>query len=184
MSKTRQKARPSSVNFYIDGKLYKKHRVNRPANLIYLWDYAEHKLVQMFFSDFLMKKEQAWTITEAGKLLGVTHASVRNVLYCRNVIDPPQRSYSIDRYLKGELDDNPYPTSYWLQLSNDDVRALREYYSTTMKAHDKLGAPYSIHSKENLPTAAELEGILANSPTLYVKGTDGEFAPVFAAPKL
>lgn len=102
--------------------------------------------------------ENAYSIAEAGKILGRHKVSIERYILAGKIKEP-QRVYAISN-----------PDGKWnkFMLSESDILDLHQFIAEEG------------HSKE-LPSRTELLALLKQNVILYTKSSDGNFVPVWKA---
>jgi hypothetical protein len=127
--------------FYLNGNLHKVVHVNRAKDLLTAFDYQEGKMKIYPWSDVKRQKQNAFTITEAAKLIG-RHKD-RIVRYMREEeIVKPQREYNTETGRMGR---------YF--FSEEDMLKMHEFFASI-----HIGRPRKDGKVTNnmLPTRQEL----------------------------
>lgn len=151
--------------FYLNSNLHKILHRNRPADQVIAYDFSDGKRKVYIWSEVLKTMQHAFTIREAGHLVGRSHDRIyRYILY--GYIEPPQREYNLETGRLGR---------YW--FSEDDVLDLIEYMSTI-----HLGRPRKDGriTNDHTPSRAEMKRMMRTHKVIYVK-EGGEFVPIWKA---
>lgn len=151
--------------FYLNGALHKVIHVNRAKDTATTYDFTEHKFKVYSWSDIKRRKQNAFTITEAGRLIG-RHRD-RLVEYMeRGDIEYPQREYNLE---------SGKPGRYF--FSEDDLIKVRDYLATV-----HIGRPRKDGRITNnrIPSREEFRALIQSGRVLYVKENE-DFVPVWKA---
>ena len=155
--KKRSGLRKKFLYFFLNDKLHKVIRSSRAKDELVAWSYPDKKRVLYSFSDVQKNMETAYTLKEAGELLGRHKVTIEEYIL-QGKISTPQRIYPIS---------NPDSKWYKFMFSESNILKLHEYI---------LEAGYS----KNIPSKAELQALLKHNMILYTK-TDSGFVPVWKA---
>jgi hypothetical protein len=155
--KKRSGLRKKFLYFFLNDKLHKVIRSSRAKDELVAWSYPDKKRVLYSFSDVQKNMETAYTLKEAGELLGRHKVTIEEYIL-QGKISIPQRIYPIS---------NPDSKWYKFMFSESNILKLHEYI---------LEAGYS----KNIPSKAELQALLKHNMILYTK-TDSGFVPVWKA---
>lgn len=157
----KQKRRAASkkfVYFFLNNKIHKVLRSSHAKDEMIAWCYPDKKRV--LYSLSLVKKnmENAYTVAQAGQILGRHKVTIEEYIL-QGKIKIPQRVYPISN-----------PESKWskFMLSETDIMDIHQFISDS---------GYS----GKLPSRNELRAILKQNLILYTKTTDGKFVPVWKA---
>lgn len=149
--------------FFLNGHLHKVLHIQRAQDLVTAYDFTEHRAKVYPWADVKRKMQNAFTITEAAKL--VDRHRDRIVRYIREgEIKEPQREYNLNTK---EL--------YRYFFSEDDMMELHEYMASL-----HIGRPRNDGRVTNnrLPSREHMKALVKSQEILYVK--DGEeYVPVW-----
>ncbi len=173
-------SRKDPGHFFWDGNLHKVLRVVKPANLVEAWCYEDRKIVDLLYSDY---RHNAKIAVQSGRAAEIMHVSARSMkrYIAMERIHPPARAYALD----GRFGAYP-PDATWYDVKSKfwwgehNLIELHEYLSTVSRGYKRLDGRPSPMSK--LATKAEIRAAFNNSTMLYVKGTKGDYVPVFNQP--
>ena len=154
----RQRVRKKFVYFFLNDKVHKVIRLSRAKDEIVAWSYLDKKRVMYSYAQVDKHMEQAYTIIQAGKILGRHMVTIEEYIL-QGKIKQPQKVYSIS---------NPNSTWSKYMLSESDILDIHQFILDDGHIRD-------------LPSRAELKALLKNSLILYTKTTDGKFVPVWKA---
>lgn len=174
--------RKSPRHFFWDNKLHRVLRINRPANLVEVWCFSERKSKSILYTDYRNNAKVAVQTGTAAKILRVSSITLFRYIK-KGAIKPPERSYAFDG-LFGQA----APDGHIKNISNQNHLWWGEH--SLMEAHDAMmevrrgfkrkdGGPTPL---QKIATKAEIHAAFNNSTTLYVKGKDDEFVPLFRQP--
>jgi hypothetical protein len=155
--KKRSRVRKKFLYFFLNNKLHKVIRLSRAKDEVFAWCYPDKKRVMYSYSDAEKNMETAYTIKQAGQILGRHKVTIEEYIL-QGKISTPQKVYPIS---------NPESSWYKFMFSESDIFKLHEYI---------LEAGYT----KDLPSKAELRALLKNNIILYTK-TDSGFVPVWKA---
>lgn len=155
--KKRSSLRKKFLYFFLNDKLHKVIRSSRAKDELIAWCYPDKKRVLYSFSDVQKNMETAYTMKQAGEILGRHKVTIEEYIL-QGKISMPQKIYPIS---------NPDSKWYKFMFSESNILKIHEYI---------LEAGYS----KNLPSRAELKALLKNNMILYTKTVDG-FVPVWKA---
>lgn len=141
--------------FYLNGKLHKVLKVQRPKDLVECYIYSEQKRVLYAWSSFKRNRRPAFRRKQVSQLLD-RHPVVITRYLEEGRIPRPEMSHELTTKAPGDY--------YW---SEEDILALHEYLVETGKKH--------------VPTRAELIAMMRTEKVVYVKNTNGDFVPVWRA---
>jgi hypothetical protein len=155
--KKRSGIRKKFLYFFLNNKLHKVIRSSRARDEVIAWCYPDKKRVLYSYADMHKNMENAYTIKQAGLILGRHKVTIEEYIL-QGKISIPQKVYPISK-----------PESAWskFMFSESDILKLHEYI---------LEAGYT----KNIPSRAELRALLKNNMILYTK-TDSGFVPVWKA---
>lgn len=158
-NRKRKTQRKTFKYFYLNKKLHKVIRISRVKDSIVAWSYLDHKRVMYSYSDVIKNMQNAYTMTEVGKILNKHKVTIEDYILEQKIL-PPQKAYPI-----GKKD------SKWSKylFSEDDILDLHEFI---------LSAGRNI---ESLPNRNELKALLKHNIILYTRTNDGKFVPVWKA---
>jgi hypothetical protein len=155
--KKRSGVRKKFLYFFLNDKLHKVIRSSRAKDELVAWSYLDKKRVLYSFSDVQKNMETAYSMKQAGQMLGRHKVTIEEYIL-QGKISVPQKIYPIG---------NPDSRWYKFMFSESSILKLHEYI---------LEAGYS----KNLPSKAELQALLKHNMILYTKTADG-FVPVWKA---
>jgi len=168
--KTKGKRRKRITFFYWEKRLHKVLRINKPANLVDAWSFSEHKSVSILYSDFRQHAGKAITTVAAARLMNVHKMTLFRAWHNGNIHEP-EKSYPL---IEGSTKPGVH---YW---GEHNMLELHDYMMTVHRGrprNDGMVIPY-----QNLPTRAELIGLMNNTQPVYIKDEDGKFIPLFKPP--
>lgn len=146
------------VYFFLNDKIHKVLKASHSRDELIAWCYPDKKRVLYSYSLVKKNMENAYTIKQAGEILGRHKVTIEEYIL-QGKIKEPQRVYPIG---------NPESTWNKFMLSEGDILDLHQFITD---------AGYS----GNLPSRNELRAILKQNLILYTKTNDGEFVPVWKA---
>lgn len=163
--RSREAAKRRKVRyFYVNGNLHKVLTVQRGQDLMYAWDFAEKKRKMYVLSDVRKRMQNAFSISEAAKMLGRHRMTIDSYIR-EGQVRTPQRAYNMFTQRPGR---------YW--LSEDDVLEVHEFM-----ASQHAGRPRNdgLITNYPMPTRAEVKALVRQEMVLYTKDDKGEFVPVW-----
>lgn len=155
--------------FFANGELHKILRLSRGEDLVVAWNYPQGKRVAYVWSNVQNSMQHAYSLTVAAKILN-RHRDVIKRHIKNGAIREVGQTYSID--------ERKSPGVYY--MSEDNIREMHAFLLTVSIGRPRKDGQVVI---SGLPTKAELEALLRHETVLYVKGEDGEFAPVWKQPE-
>jgi hypothetical protein len=154
----RQRLRKKFVYFFLNGKVHKVLRLSRAKDEVVAWSYIDKKRVMYSYAQVDKNMERAYTVLEAGKILGRHRVTIEEYIL-QGKIKQPQKVYPIS---------NPESTWSKYMLSESDILDIHQFIIDAGHIRD-------------LPSRAELQALLKHNLILYTKTTDGKFVPVWKA---
>jgi len=154
----RQRLRKKFVYFFLNGKVHKVLRLSRAKDEVVAWSYLDKKRVMYSYVQVDKNMERAYTVLEAGKILGRHRVTIEEYIL-QGKIKQPQKVYPIS---------NPESTWSKYMLSESDILDIHQFIIDAGHIRD-------------LPSRAELQALLKHNLILYTKTTDGKFVPVWKA---
>lgn len=154
----RQRLRKKFVYFFLNGKVHKVLRLSRAKDEVVAWSYVDKKRVMYSYAQVDKHMERAYTVVEAGKILGRHRVTIEEYIL-QGKIKQPQKVYPISN-----------PDSSWSKymLSESDILDIHQFIIDAGHIRD-------------LPSRLELQAILKHNLILYTKTDDGKFVPVWKA---
>lgn len=159
-----QRRRPVRY-FYLDDELYKVLWINRPGDLIIAWNYKEGKRMAYVWSDVRKRMGRAFPVGEVSKMINRHVVNIEKYIL-EGKIRAPQRLYS--------MDEKRTPGKY--MFSEKDVLGLHDYLLTVHYGRPRKDGRIT---PGKMPSRAELKAMMQHDTMVYVKTSDGEFAPVW-----
>jgi len=154
----RQRLRKKFVYFFLNGKVHKVLRLSRAKDEVVAWSYVDKKRVMYSYAQVDKNMERAYTVLEAGKILGRHRVTIEEYIL-QGKIKQPQKVYPIS---------NPESTWSKYMLSESDILDIHQFIIDAGHIRD-------------LPSRSELQALLKHNLILYTKTTDGKFVPVWKA---
>lgn len=162
---SRSRNRSDLRYFYLNSNLYKILRVNRPQDFVEVWNFTEHRVEGLIWSDVRKRAERAFTLQEVCSMIGRTRVTVELAIV-EGKIKAPQRIYTLD------LDRKPGKYLF----SEKDVLDVHDYFLTVHVGRPRADGKIT---PGKMPTKQELRAMMRHDTVLYVKNDDGEFVPVW-----
>ena len=156
--KNRQGLRKKFFYFFLNGKIHKVLKASRAKDEIIAWCYPDKKRVMYSYSQVEKSMEKAYSIIEAGEILGRHRVTIEEYIL-QGKIKKPQKVYPIS---------NPDSTWSRYMLSESDILDIHQFIIDAGHIRD-------------LPSRSELQAILKHNLILYTKTDDGKFVPVWKA---
>jgi hypothetical protein len=156
--KNRQGLRKKFFYFFLNGKIHKVLKSSRAKDEIVAWCYPDKKRVMYSYSQVDKSMEKAYSIVEAGKILGRHRVTIEEYIL-QGKIKRPQKVYPIG---------NPDSTWSRYMLSESDILDIHQFIIDAGHIRD-------------LPSRSELQALLKHNLILYTKTEDGKFVPVWKA---
>jgi hypothetical protein len=156
--KNRQGLRKKFFYFFLNGKIHKVLKASRAKDEIIAWCYPDKKRVMYSYSQVEKSMEKAYSIIEAGEILGRHRVTIEEYIL-QGKIKKPQKVYPISN-----------PDSAWSRymLSESDILDIHQFIIDAGHIRD-------------LPSRSELQALLKHNLILYTKTVDGSFVPVWKA---
>jgi hypothetical protein len=154
----RQRLRKKFIYFFLNGKVHKVLRLSRAKDEVVAWSYVDKKRVMYSYAQVDKSMERAYTVVEAGKILGRHRVTIEEYIL-QGKIKQPQKVYPIS---------NPESTWSKYMLSESDILDIHQFIIDAGHIRD-------------LPSRSELQAILKHNLILYTKTEDGKFVPVWKA---
>ena len=154
----RQRLRKKFVYFFLNGKVHKVLKLSRAKDEVVAWSYVDKKRVMYSYAQVDKNMERAYTVLEAGKILGRHRVTIEEYIL-QGKIKQPQKVYPIS---------NPESTWSKYMLSESDILDIHQFIIDAGHIRD-------------LPSRAELQALLKHNLILYTKTDDGKFVPVWKA---
>jgi hypothetical protein len=156
--KNRQGLRKKFFYFFLNGKIHKVLKASRAKDEIIAWCYPDKKRVMYSYSQVEKSMEKAYSIIEAGEILGRHRVTIEEYIL-QGKIKKPQKVYPIS---------NPDSTWSRYMLSESDILDIHQFIIDAGHIRD-------------LPSRSELQALLKHNLILYTKTVDGSFVPVWKA---
>jgi len=145
--------------FFLNEKIHKVLRSSRSKDELVAWCYPDRKRVMYSYSQVKKYMENAYTIVEVSSMLNKHRVTIQDYILEGKVMTPA-KIYPI-----GEPDSKSWSKYMFNEKNIFDI-------------HEHILD--SGHSGE-LPSKAELRGLLKNNFILYTKTEEGKFIPVWKA---
>lgn len=171
--KRSEKAKPRKF-FFINKRLHRILKINRPANLVEAWCYADACKVTILYTEYKTKGEKAVSITEAAKLMNTSKDTIKRAIYSESV-HRPQQAYPIGNMNKNSL----RAKSYYLSLEN--LLEIWEYQMTVHQGRPRYDG--EIMPNQRLPTRAELIARFSDEVVLFSRSDAEHYVPLYSPPK-
>jgi hypothetical protein len=156
--KDRSRTRKKFFYFFLNQKIHKVLKASRAKDEIVAWCYPDKKRVMYSYSQVEKNMEKAYSIVEAGKILGRHRVTIEEYIL-QGKIKRPQKVYPIS---------NPDSTWSRYMLSESDILDIHQFIIDAGHIRD-------------LPSRSELQALLKHNLILYTKTVDGSFVPVWKA---
>jgi hypothetical protein len=145
--------------FFLNQKIHKVIRSSRSKDELVAWCYPDKKRMLYSYSQVKKYMETAYSVKQVAAMLNRHRVTIQDYILDGKVITP-QKIYPI-----GDPD-NPNWSKY--MFSESDILDMHQHILD------------SGHSSD-VPTKAELLGLLKHNLILYTKTEDGKFVPVWKA---
>lgn len=144
--------------FFLNDKVHKIIKAHRAKDELIAWCYPDKKRVLYSYSQVEKNAETAYTVKQVAEMLGKHKVTIENYIL-QGKVKEPTKIYPIGN-----------PESAWNQfmLNEADIMDLHEFIA-------------NVGYSKNLPSKAELRGILKHNLILYTKSSEGNFVPVWKA---
>ena len=163
---------PNNKFFFIDRRLHRILRINRPANLVEAWSFEDHEKVTLLYTDYRQKSVRAFRTKEAATILNVSRKTLDRAWMNGNIHRPVQ-SYPIGN----QNPDNHHP--YWWGLWN--ILEAHEYMLTVPQGRPRKDG--LVMPNQRLPTRAEVIARAGNEVVLFSKSDAEHYIPVYSPPE-
>lgn len=154
----RKRVSKTFLYFFLNGKIHKVLKRSRAKDELLAWSYPDKKRVIYSYSEVKKYMEKAYSLVEAGEILGRHKVSIERYILAGKIKEP-QRIYPISN-----------PESEWskFMLSESDILDLHQFIIEDGYAH-------------TMPSRSELIALLKQNLILYTKSSEGNFIPVWKA---
>jgi len=169
VKKDREKVKRRILYFYLNEALHRILQINRSEDLMIAYNFVEGKRVAYNYTDVQKNKKHAYSISEVAKLINRHVDTIKRHLRSGD-IKKPQQAYS--------LEDKTKLGRYY--FSDKDIKDIRDFFKTVHIGRPRIDGQITA---SNIPSKAELDAMLRNETVLYVKGTNGDFVPVWKQPE-
>lgn len=163
------KSRNAGTYFFLNGDLHKKIVVNRGRDVIYAWNYPQHKRFTYGYTNMLQRHEIAMSSLEVAKVIRRSKSRVEHAIW-EGKVPTPQMTYSLETGAPGKY--------MWCQK---DVLQLLDYMATI--THGRPRKDGLLRESKNLPTPQEVKAIFRDERVLYAKRGEN-YVPTFRAQQL
>lgn len=163
----RKGAKRTLTFFFLNGKLYKRLRINRPADTIEVWCYLDERRVVLTYSEVRKNYEPAFSTAEVAEMLGKNSRVVERYARSGNIPEPTM-AYSLTKKM--------YRDSY--KWSGEDIMNLHGYLLTVHRGRPRTDGKIT---PAQMPNAKELRALIHQENVLYVRNKDGQFVPTWRA---
>lgn len=167
-----KRSRYQTRYFYVDSKLYRTIKDDRPNDLRRCWSYEHNRVVDFSLSDVKRRGQQAFDTAEVARLLNRSKENIFMHLR-QGAINPPVK-------ISTNKKDDPRIDFGFYKWSEDDVLALHEHYLTVGSGRPRKDG--MITSGARIPTRLELVAMMKQNRMYYVRTADGSFVPIFDEP--
>ena len=169
VKQNREKVKRRILYFYLNEALHRILQINRSEDLMIAYNFVEGKRVAYNYTDVQKNKKHAYSISEVAKLINRHVDTIKRHLRSGD-IKKPQQAYS--------LEDKTKLGRYY--FSDKDIKDIRDFFKTVHIGRPRIDGQITA---SNIPSKAELDAMLRNETVLYVKGTNGDFVPVWKQPE-
>lgn len=156
------------IYFFVDGKLHKVLAINKGADLLWAYSFADCERRMYSLSTVKRTMQRAYKLSEVAKMLGMHPISIKRAIE-RGDIERPQRSWNI-------VDDTYKDIRYAYQMSEDEVYKTHDFFSTY-----HMGRPRKDGwaTRKGLITRKDLRALMNNGTIMYMETDDGTMIPVW-----
>ena len=145
--------------FFLNNKIHKVLSSSRSKDELIAWSYPDQKRMMYSYSQVKKYMESAYTIVEVSKMLNKHRVTIQDYIL-EGKVQTPSKIYPI-----GE----PLSKAWSKYMFNQkDILDIHQHILD------------SGHSSE-MPSKAELQGLLKNNFILYTKTDEGKFIPIWKA---
>jgi len=166
---TRSKGR--QAYFFLDGRLYKIIRQDRPRDILTAKDIEKDKLVKFLLSDAKKRMKPAYDTKEVAYFLNRNRVTIQGYVI-NGKINSPVRVPKHGVNASGKTFDT-------LKWSEADIIALHEHMLYIGGGRPRKDG--TLYAATRLPSRKELLAVLRQQPMFYMKTADGEMTPVWSA---
>lgn len=166
-TKSRKKKSSKFKYFFINEQLHKAVFISRPHDLVFCWNYPEHKKMSYSWQYILHNHKRAWKTTEVAKMVNRDRRSISNY-FMQKDIQKPQVAYGLTEIQR----EHQY---FWRE---EDVMALHDYLLTVAIGRPRKDGGFTI---KPMPTRMELLAMMRQDTIVYVKTEEG-FVPAWREP--
>lgn len=152
---------------FLNGHLVKKMWVNRAEDTVNYYDFEEHRMKIMSWSQFKKLQRPAYTLTDVGRLLNRTNQT--KLWHRAQEFDVPSSlSYNVQKQTR-----NRTRTYY----PEEAVFILRDALAQIHRGSPRKDG--QIVPAKSIPSRDELISLMRTGSHTYVKNSKGEFIPVW-----
>jgi hypothetical protein len=153
--------------FYLNGNLHYVVHINRSKDLATCFDYNDGKLKVYPWSEVRRKRGNAFTLTQAAKLINRHPDRIRRYMDAGE-IERPQREYDLE---------TGRPGRYFFSV--EDMMAVHEFMSSVHRGRPRKDGKVTNNST---PDRETFRAMLDSNKLFYIKDEEsGEFVPVWRA---
>jgi hypothetical protein len=152
--------------FYLNGKLHKILRIDKPKDLVECYIFSEQKRVLYAWTAVRKNRRPVFTRRDVAEFFN-RHPVVISRYINSEKIPAPQKSHELTTKAPGDY--------YW---SEEDILRLHDYLLTVHKGHPRDDG---LITNYRLPSRAELISMMRTGSNIYVQSADGKFVPMWRA---
>ena len=156
----------NSRYFYMNGKLHKILRVDKPKDLVECYIFKEKKRVLYAWTAVRKNRRPNFTRRDVAKFFN-RHPVVISRYILQGKIPAPEKSFDLTTGKPGDY--------HW---SEEDILRLHDYLLTVHKGQPRRDGHITNY---RLPSRAELIAMMRTGSTVYIQSSDGTFVPMWRA---
>lgn len=150
--------------FFLDQKLYKIIKIDRPKDLVYVWDYDEHRRRMFIWSDAQRRLQHAFTMTEVAKMMNRHRMRIDENLRQGN-LRWPSRAYAIS---------TGHPGTHY--FSEDNVLEVHDFFISVHRGRPRNDG---LITNSRIPTRKELKAMMRYDKMTFIQDDNGEYIPAW-----
>jgi len=155
--------------FFLGQELHKVLKVNRPADLVYSWNYPKKSQITYIWSDVLKTHKPAFTTAQVAKMLNRSVTTIMKY-HQTGIVKSPYQVYNIETGIR----DRARHRMYW------HPEEVLDLHQVLCEPTPLRGTKYG-RAGEKLPTRAEVVAQMYHGVVFYVQDKDGQFVPTWRA---
>lgn len=159
---------PSKSYFFLNGQLVRLLHKSKAHNIAYLWNVEEKREQIVQWTEFVKKRERAFSIAAAAWVLGYGRTNIKRAQWAKHI---PPPTYTV---INENGKPSPKSRAYY---SESQLYELRDMFAFIHRGRPRKDGRYVSHAISE----QELRYRLGHGMLLYTKGTNDEFIPVWKA---